>query len=310
VTDEDLLAPLAPDCAALRETLIGRRLPPVWQLEAEAARQLSRDGNLAVRAAWQPPVDGLAVTVTDLPAIGILPPMRRYVSDDTEPAVTMVWLHGGGWVLGDLDTADAICRTLCDLTGWEVVSIAYRCAPDQVFPAAVDDALAATDWILAERDQVVVGGDSAGGTLAAVVAQQRGAHPRLVGQLLVYPCTDPQLRSPSAHAFVDGPFLTRRDMEWFYAQYLAPADLADPRADLTRTTDAGAHAPAVVLTVGHDPLRDEGIAYARALEADGGTVVWIHAPELFHGAFAQAGVLPSAAIRVREVCVTVRAMFT
>jgi acetyl esterase len=241
--------------------------------------------------------------------MGILPPMRRYVPDRVAPALTLVWLHGGGWVLGDLDTADAICRTLCDLTGWEVVSVGYRCAPDHPFPAAADDALAVTDWMLAERDRVVVGGDSAGGSLAAGVAQERGAHPRLVGQLLVYPATDPQLRSASAHTFVEGPFLTRRDMEWFYEQYLSPDDVADPRVDLTRALDAGAHAAAVVLTVGHDPLRDEGIAYARALVDGGGLVTWIHAPELFHGAFTQCGVLPSAANRVREVCAAALSVF-
>jgi acetyl esterase len=309
MTPDDLLGALAPDCEALRASLIEQQLPAVWQLEAETARRLSREGNLAVRAAWQPAVDALPVDVMPLPAMGILPPMRRYVPSDRSPEKTLVWLHGGGWVLGDLDTADAICRTLCDLTGWEVVSVDYRWAPRDRFPAAHDDALAATDWLLGERDQVIVGGDSAGGTLAASVAQERGAHPRLVGQLLVYPATDPALQSASATAFVDGPFLTRRDMEWFYDQYLPPADRTDPRIDLTGSTGSGAHVPAVVLTVGLDPLRDEGIAYARSLRAAGGAVEWIHAPELFHGAFTQAGVLPSAARRVTETCLAVRRMF-
>ena len=305
-----LLVPLAPDCEAMRQGLIANPLPPVWELDAATARRLHRDGTLAARVNWQPDLDALPVSSVDTPASDRLPARRTYRpdgADDDTPC--LVWLHGGGWVLGDLDTADATARTASAATGWTVVSVDYRCAPVARFPDAVDDAVAAADAALREHRRVVVGGDSAGATLAAVVAQQRGSHPGLVGQVLVYPAADPRLRSASAHQFVDGPLLTRRDMEWFYDQYLADdADRESPLADLVAglATVTGVLPPAVVLTVGHDPLRDEGIAYARHLADRGGDVRWIHAPELHHGAFSNSGYLPSAAVRVGEVWAAAR----
>lgn len=300
-----LIVPLAPDCEAMRHGLIANPLPPVWELDAATARRLHREGTLAARVNWQPDLAALPVSSDDAPATDGMPARRTYRPDEThDDAPCLVWLHGGGWVLGDLDTADATARTASAATGWTVVSVDYRCAPAARFPAAVDDAVAAVVAALREHRRVVVGGDSAGATLAAVVAQQRGNHPGLVGQVLVYPATDPRLRSSSAHEFVDGPLLTRQDMEWFYDQYLTDdADRESPLADLVAGLDTvtGALPPAVVLTVGHDPLRDEGIAYARSLADRGGEVRWIHAPELHHGAFSNSGYLPSAAVRVGEV---------
>jgi acetyl esterase len=143
------------------------------------------------------------------------------------------------------------------------------------------------------------------------VAQARADHPRLVGQVLVYPATDPTMTTGSYRTFVEGPFLARRDMEWFYDQYLGPTgDRADVRVDVARGLSSAATVPAVVFTVGHDPLRDEGIAYAEALREQGETVTWIHAPELFHGSFTQSGVLPSSAARVTEVWAAAQEMFT
>ena len=317
MTDPLIVVPLAADCEELRRDLITRELPPVAALEPAEARRLSREGNLAVAAAWQPPLDTLPVDVSDLPEVdgaGALAPMRRYVPrSDPRPATTLVWLHGGGWVLGDLDTTDAAARMACALTGFEVISVDYRCAPASRFPAAAQDVLAAVEWVLCARDRVVVGGDSAGGNLAGMVAQQRGEHPHLVGQVLVYPCTDPSLGSASAQSFVDGPFLSRSDMEWFYDQYLRDeADFTDPLVDLAGAASAAKlpAVPAVVLTVGHDPLRDEGIAYARLLARQDQQVTWIHAPELFHGAFTQSGILPSAALRVGEVWSAAERLFS
>jgi acetyl esterase len=158
----------------------------------------------------------------------------------------------------------------------------------------------------------VLAGDSAGGNLAAMVAQQLGGEAGIVGQVLIYPAVDPELSSDSAHQFAEGPFLSRTDMEWFYEQYLGSvADHADPLVNLKANLagSAASRVPAVILTVGHDPLRDEGIAYARDLSRAGGDVTWIHAPELFHGAFSQSGVLPSSARRVREVWSAVQRKF-
>ncbi len=310
-----LLTPLAEDCDVLRRALLADPLPRVWQLDAESARRLHREGVLAARAAWQPPVDELAVVVDELAPEAGVPAIRRYRRDGHEAALAetvVVWLHGGGWVLGDLDTADAAARTICDLSGWMVLSVDYRCAPVDRFPTAVDDSLAALDWALERYPRVVVAGDSAGGNLAGVAAQLRGGHPSLVGQVLIYPTSDPRLESRSAREFVEGPFLTRRDMEWFYEQYLARADDYDsPLVDLARAfgTRSVTPVPAVILTVGHDPLRDEGIEYARLLAESGFEVTWIHAPDLYHGAYSNSGLLPTAEARVREVWSAAHRMF-
>jgi acetyl esterase len=289
----DLVAPFPADIEAVREMLLDLRLPPVWTLEAAEARMLYRERSLGGRANWRPPLDAMPVVVDDVDTGLDLPPLRRYrpAAADARAETALVWLHGGGWVLGDLDTADPVARTACAATGWTVLSVDYRCAPISPFPAAVTDALLAVDWATERHGTVVVGGDSAGGTLAAVAAQERP----VAGQVLVYPATDPMLESESAHAFTEGPFLTRRDMEWFYDQYLrGPGDREHPWA---RLRPAASTVPAVVLTVGHDPLRDEGIAYARSLPV----VEHVHAAELYHGAFGQSGLLPSAAARADEV---------
>ena len=266
------------------------------------------------RANWVPPIDSLAVDVEDVADPGDGPRMRRYLpTSGGAPDHSLLWLHGGGWVLGDLDTTDAICRSICTATGWEVVSADYRCAPLDRFPAAVDDALAAARWLLGRSEHVVVGGDSAGANLAGVVAQQLGGHPRLDGQVLVYPCTDPGLSTASAQEFTEGPFLTRGDMEWFYEQYIgADGSPDDPRINLMvgLADPELCPVPAVVMTVGHDPLRDEGIAYVHALRACGHDVAWIHAAELYHGSFSREGVLPSSSRRFHEVWAAAHELFT
>jgi acetyl esterase len=312
VNSDELVAPLAPDCEALRLDLIERQLPTVWSLDAETARRLHREGAEIVRAAWQPPLDSLPVATDDIAAAEGRPAMRIYRNTDTsEAAVTVAWFHGGGWVLGDLETGHPAAVTACALTGWDVVNVDYRCAPVHRFPAAIDDAITATEWLLAQGRRVVVAGDSAGGNLAGVVAQKLAVRPGLIGQVLVYPAVDPTMSYPSAAEFTEGPFLTRRDMEWFFDEYLpAGQDPADDRVDLLSATPDGSPVPAVVFTVGHDPLRDEGIAYARLLATRGAEVTWLHAPELFHGAVTQSGVLPSSAARVQEVWAAAQQLFT
>jgi len=305
VTDAELIAPLADDCEALRRDLLQQELPAVWSLDAQTARRLHREGADAVLTAWQPPLAALPVTFLDEPARAGRPAVRVYRRDtaaDAEPPVVVVWLHGGGWVLGDLATGHGAAMTACALTGWDVASVDYRCAPIDRFPAAIDDALAGVRSYLDAGRRVVVAGDSAGGNLAAVAARILAGHPGLVGQVLVYPATDPALSFESARSFTEGPFLTRRDMEWFYDQYLSTdADRTDPRVDLMSSLPKGTEPPAVVFTVGHDPLRDEGIAYGRLLAGSGVAVTMIHAPELFHGCITQSGLLPSSAVRVGEM---------
>jgi len=318
VTPDELVRPCPDDCERMRQDLIARDLPPVWSLDAAVARRLHREGVDATQAAWQPSLASMPVTVEDLPAADGRVAMRRYLPSgpprpDAAPSrVTLIWFHGGGWVLGDLETGHAAALSACAATGWEVVSVDYRCAPVDRFPTAVHDAISATTWLLDLDRRVVVGGDSAGGNLAGAVAFACGDHPGLVGQVLVYPAADPSMSRASIGEFTTGPWLTDRDMGWFYDQYL-PDDAArtDPRVDLLAAAAESGTSPvdAVVLTVGHDPLRDEGIALAEALRARGGRVTALHAPELFHGVLTSAGLLPSGQARVDELWATARQMF-
>ena len=315
----ELVRPYPDDCERMRQDLIARDLPAVWSLEAAVARQLHREGVEATQAAWTPPLASMPETVEDQPAVDGRVAMRRYGPADAGSReadrhdVTLAWFHGGGWVLGDLETGHAAAMTACAATGWEVVSVDYRCAPVDRFPAAVDDAIAATRWLLGLGSRVVVGGDSAGGNLAGAVAFACGDEPGLVGQVLVYPAADPSMARPSIREFTTGPWLTDHDMEWFYEQYLPdPAARTDPGVDLLGAAAESATAPvdALVFTVGHDPLRDEGIELAEALRRRGSRVHSIHAPELFHGALTSSGLLPSGQVRVDEIWVAARQMFT
>lgn len=197
---------------------------------------------------------------------------------------TLLWFHGGGWVIGSIDSHDLVARLLAGRTGAVVVSAAYRLAPEDPFPAAVDDAVAVARETLARAGElggdpglVAVGGDSAGGNLAAVVAQQlRGTTPGIAAQLLAYPSTDlagsAENRFASQRENADGPVLTAADGEWFarhYAGDRTPEQLTDPRLSPLRAGELSGLPPAVVATAQYDPLRDEGVAYADALAAAG-----------------------------------------
>jgi acetyl esterase len=217
---------------------------------------------------------------------------------------TIVFLHGGGFVIGDLETHDGVCRRLSRDAAAVVVSVDYRLAPEAPFPAAVEDSYAALTWVVTniadyggDAARVVVGGDSAGGNLAAVCAQlaQRDGVP-LAGQLLVYPATDMAGEYASRTENGDGYFLTLADVEWFSAHYTgvaggqaalsdtAVAELAaDPRLSPIRAASLAGLPPAVVVTAEFDPLRDEGNAYAEALAAAGVPVAHRQFPGLIHG---------------------------
>jgi acetyl esterase len=230
-------------------------------------------------------------------------PARLYVPcDDGKRRPLVVYYHGGGWVIGDLDTHDTACRTLAREADAGVLAVDYRLAPEHRFPAAVDDALAAFRWAAANADalgfdpaRVAVAGDSAGGNLAAVVAQltTREGGPRPAAQFLAYPVTDVSTKHPSYRLFAEGFLLTERDMDWFRGHYL-PDDAAarDPRASPLLAPDLGGLPPAVVLTCGFDVLRDEGEAYARRLEQAGVRVTLRRSAGLIHGFCNAVGVSP------------------
>jgi acetyl esterase len=223
-------------------------------------------------------------------------PARLYVpaADGTPPVV--VYYHGGGWVLGGIDSHDGTCRALANASGAAVVSVDYRLAPEHPFPAAVEDAWAALEWVAANAAEIggdpsrlAVAGDSAGGNLAAVVAIQArdtGA-PALRGQLLVYPVTDATMSHPSIEENASGYFLTKADMEWFFGHY-APERPDDWRLSPLAAADLSGLAPALVLTAEYDPLRDEGEAYARRLDDAGVPVELIRKDGLIHGFFGMA----------------------
>ncbi|NUS45395.1 MAG: alpha/beta hydrolase [Mycobacteriaceae bacterium] len=230
------------------------------------------------------------------------------------PAV--VFYHGGGFVICDLDSHDRWCRTMANAIGAVVISVEYRQAPEHRFPAAAEDAYAALHWTADHADElrvdparIAVAGDSAGGNLATVAAQasRDRTGPRPAFQLLMYPMLDPACATPSYRDNADGYFTTAAHLRWFWDQYLSsPADRTDPRANPLRA-DLAALPPALVITAEHDPLRDEGETYARRLRAAGVPARTHRAPAMFHGFMTMAAHLREAAAANSLAFTTLRA---
>jgi acetyl esterase/lipase len=248
----------------------------------------ARESLRAEAALFAPRVPLPMAQVEEVTVSGASGPLRArlYVpSGVPESSALLVYFHGGGFVCGDLETHDAPCRFLARHARLRVLSVDYRLAPEHRFPAPVEDGLAALRFAFSEAERlganprrIAVGGDSAGGNLAAVVAQvARGEGPAPALQLLIYPVTDWSRQARSYHLFGDGFFLTEAQMTWYRAHYLGGDAQAarDPRASPLLADDLGGMAPAHVVVAGFDPLRDEGIAYARRLE-DAGVEVTLH----------------------------------
>jgi acetyl esterase len=234
----------------------------------------------------------------------------------------LVYLHGGGWVVGSLETHDGVCRALASRTPCVVAAVDYRLAPEHRFPAAVEDAWAATAWVAehaasigGDPDRIAVGGDSAGGTLATACAIRARDHGlRLALQLLVYPVTDHRFDTASYEECAEGYGLTRDAMRWYWAQYLGPDDGSSPEASPLRAADLAGLAPAHVVTAEYDPLRDEAEAYAARLEEAGVPVRLDRCEGLIHGFLRMPGtirradaVLDDAAAALREAFAAVPA---
>jgi acetyl esterase len=220
-------------------------------------------------------------------------PIRVYTPDGADPFPIVVYFHGGGWVLCNLDTHDQICRSVANGAGCVVVAVDYRLAPEHRFPAAPEDCYAATQWVAERIEQLngdtthlAVAGDSAGGNLAAVVAQMardRGG-PAVSFQCLLYPITDLRMASASYVENANAPFLTRDDMIWFRSHYLRDAqDITNPLASPVLAEDLRGLPPAMVVTAEYDPLRDEGEVYGERLQAAGGKVIVRRQDGLPHG---------------------------
>ena len=262
---------LHPQARALLDLMIERGVPPTHTLSVADARRFYRE-----RRHLTQPEPPLIDTVLALQAEGPHGPIplrlyRHGSAAGVRPA--LVYFHGGGWVIGDLDTHDTLCRQLALASGCVVVSVDYRLGPEHPFPAAVDDACAATRWLAAQAGplgldaaRLAVGGDSAGGNLAAVVALAlRGVLP-LAFQLLIYPATDQHPAHASRQRNAQGYLLTEDTMRWFHDHYITDvANDDDWRASPLRHPDLTGLPPALVLTAGFDPLRDEGVAYAQRL---------------------------------------------
>ena len=224
------------------------------------------------------------------------------------PPGALVWFHGGGWCLGNLEGFDRVCRSLANAAGHAVVSVDYRLAPEHPYPAAVDDAVAALRWargagaaeLGADPERIAVGGDSAGGQIAAeaALAARDDGLPGLRAQLLVYPALDPSMGSEAYREFCDGPLLTATEMQFCWGAYLGGGD-GYPGV-LGREDLAGAP-PALIAVAGHDPLRDDGLAYARALKAAGVTAHVEVYEDMAHGFLRWGGVVDRARELIAEI---------
>ena len=301
--------------AAQEQAAIENQVPPITEQTVEMARV----GYLAVAEmlGQGPDVDTGDSTVPG-PAGEI--PVRIYRPRDAGDALPiLVYYHGGGWVIGDLDTHDYACRELCAGTACLVVSVDYRLAPEAQFPAAVDDSWAALQWVAANAEtlggdptRIAVGGDSAGGNLSAVMsllARDNGG-PELAFQLLVYPAVDMDFSRPSIDENADGYVLTKDHMIWFRGHYLrSEADRADFRASPLLASDHSGLPPALVITAEFDPLRDEGRDYAETLQAAGVDATLSNYDGQVHVFFQLSPILDGGRQAVDEACAALREAF-
>ncbi|MBA3865095.1 MAG: alpha/beta hydrolase [Solirubrobacterales bacterium] len=272
--------------------LVGSESFSVGMAASEARDHTRIEAEIACR---RPPIPMARVAPIEIPGPVRSIPARLYVPGAPpggDPTALLVYYHGGGWVVGDLETHDGVCRFLAATAGVSVLAIDYRLAPENPFPAAVEDAVASFQWAAgnaaslgADPARIAVGGDSAGGNLAAVVsvlARDAGG-PRPAMQLLIYPVTDAAKDRRSRQLFAEGFLLTQQDSDFFEASYLPPGtDPTDPRVSVLRTAELGGLPSAYVATAGFDPLRDEGEAYALAMREAGVRVALRRHPGLVH----------------------------
>jgi acetyl esterase len=303
--------------AALLEQIAEAGVPPINEMAPSDAR-LAAEGFIELAG---PPEPVAGVTNQTLPGNGHDIPVRIYTpAEGDAPWPCLVYFHGGGWVIGTLDTVDAICRMVANRAGCKVVSVDYRLAPEHKFPTPFDDCFAALNWVRAnaldidvDPDRVAVGGDSAGGNIAAAAALETrdDGGPPLRYQLLVYPVMDHRFDTPSYTDNADGYLLTRDMMIWFWDHYLtAAADGDNPLASPLRAGDLTGLPPAMVITAEFDPLRDEGEAYAAKLTAAGVPVTQTRYDGQIHAFWQMPGIFPAAHAAADAAGAALRDAFT
>lgn len=292
--------PLDPAAQAVLDILNAPGVPPLNELPVPDAR-IAYD-QLAGFAGEPAAV----ARIEDISADGV--PVRVYRPDGDGPHPVLIWVHGGGWVLGSVAGYDPQARDLCARANCLVVSVGYRLAPEHRFPAAVDDVVTVAKWVTSyapslggDPGRLAVAGDSAGGTLSAVLANELPGTFRL--QVLIYPGTDLTLSHPSVQENGEGYLLTRAAITWFTDHYLGDADPRDPRVSPLHADDAtlAAAPPALIVTGEFDPLRDEGEAYVARLRAVGVPVEHHRYDGMIHGFYALRGMIPAGTRALEQV---------
>jgi acetyl esterase/lipase len=307
--------PLDPQAQRVIDAMAALNLKPVEESTPAEARESIRTRT----AALGPFPDVAAVVDHRVPVAGGEITVRAYSPGGPGPHPALVYYHGGGWVIGDLYTHDGLCRSLSAAAGCAVLSVDYRLAPEAKYPVPVEDSYAALLWIVAnagrlgiDRRRIAVGGDSAGGNLATVMAllarDRRGPALRL--QVLIYPVTDHDLDTASYRENATGYVLTRDAMRWFWDHYLAhEAQRREPYASPLRAPSLAGLPPALVITAEYDPLRDEGEAYAARLRDAGVPVTLTRYPGMFHGFVRLTKFLDQARTAVDEIAGSVQKAF-
>jgi acetyl esterase len=309
--------PLDPQIQAMRERRARDNVAQLYTLTLEQARAADL---ASIQEAGGEPEQVYQVVDRHLSGPDGDLPVRIYRPCETRPLPVLLYFFGGGWVLGTIDTAEAICRSLANAADCLVVTVGYRLAPEHRFPAAVEDCYATLRWVVehagelgADPTRIAVGGDSAGGNLAAAItlrARESGDVP-LVGQLLVYPNTD-QLADDTSLRENDDPWLfNHHSVAWYRQHYLAdPADAGNPLASPLRASSLEGLPPGLVITAEYDPLRDQGEEYARRLADAGVKVELSRYPGMVHGFFAMAGTVDAGRVANAQAAEQLRAWFS
>ena len=305
---------LDPQVRLLLEAIAEQGGPRLESLPPAEARQLAVEGLKAVAGEME---DVASIENLRIPGPGGEIPLRIYTPHGSAPRPGMVYFHGGGWVVCDLDTHAVVCSAIARRAGAVVAAVDYRLAPEHKFPAAVEDCFTATRWVAEnagqlgiDPDRISVGGDSAGGNLGAVISMRSRDEggPRIAAQALVYPVTDLSSLDKGSYAeFAEGYHLSRAQMEWFRDHYLrTPEDGLDPQASPLLAKDLSGLPPALVITAECDPLRDEGEAFAGRLEQAGVAVKLKRYSGMIHPFFSMCGAIPQAHDAIDDVAAWVR----